>query len=295
MDRIIYIVNPTAGGGKTKKLIPMINSYMKDKGVDYEIVLTERPGDAVHLAKKSLERGYNKIIAVGGDGTVNEVALGILKHGEGILGIIPSGTGNDLARTLEIPLNWKEAIQVVIGGINKNIDVGLVNDNIFLNIASIGFDSEVVKTTEKIKTKFKSGLTYVLGIFATLINFKDIKIKLEIDGLTLDKDIFLIAVGNGKYYGGGVKILPMADIEDGYFHVCLVNKISKLKLLLLLPTIINGSHIKQKKYVEIFKATKIRVLTESKSYLNIDGEIKHIERETLFTINKKGLSVLIRG
>ncbi|GFN37162.1 diacylglycerol/lipid kinase family protein [Tepidimicrobium xylanilyticum] len=293
MDRILYIVNPVAGGGRTKKLIPIIDGHMKGREIDYDIVLTNKPGDAVHISKESLKRGYNKIVAVGGDGTVNEVALGILEYGQGVLGIIPSGTGNDLARTLNIPSNLGEAIEVIIKGSNKKIDVGIVNDNVFLNIASIGFDSEVVVTTEKIKKRLKSRFAYVLSIFLTLINFKDIKMRLEIDNISYDKDIFLIAVGNGKYYGGGVQILPMAVIEDGFFHVCLVNKISKLKLLFLLPTIINGSHIKQKKYVEIFKAKSVKVITKSKTYLNIDGEVKDIDNEILFTIKKEKLPVII--
>ncbi len=102
-----------------------------------------------------------------------------------------------------------------------------------------------------------------------------------------------MAVGNGKYYGGGLKILPMAIVEDGYFHVCIVNKISKIKFLFLFPSIFKGKHIKLKKYVEIFKAKKIKVITEKRIYLNIDGEIYDIERETLFTIGNEKLRVFV--
>lgn len=141
----------------------------------------------------------------------------------------------------------------------------------------------------------KSGLAYVIGLLITLISIKDINTKLEIDDAIIDKKVFLVAVGNGKYYGGGLKILPMAIIEDGYFHVCVVNKMSKLKLLLLLPTLIKGKHIKYKKHVEIFKAKKVKIITEAKTYLNIDGEVKDIEKETLFTMKKEKLSVFVNN
>lgn len=295
MDKILFIINPVAGGGRTKKLVPIIDKFMKDLEIEYNIVLTEKPKDAISISKEGLNKGYNKIVAVGGDGTVNEVALGILEFGEGILGIIPSGTGNDLARTLNIPINLEEAINIIINGINKKVDVGMVNEDVFLNIASVGFDSEVVKNTEKIKKRLKSGIAYVIGLLITLIRVKDINTKLEIDNTTIDKNVFLVAVGNGKYYGGGLKIIPMAIIEDGYFHVCVVNKMSKLKLLILLPTILKGKHIKYKKYVEIFKAKKVKIITENKTYLNIDGEVKNIENETLFTIKDEKLSIFVNN
>ncbi|CCQ96950.1 Diacylglycerol kinase catalytic region [[Clostridium] ultunense Esp] len=295
MDKILFIINPIAGGGRARRLVPIIDNFMKNVELDYDIVLTEQPRDGINIAKKGLKKGYKKIVAVGGDGTVNEVALGILEHGEGTLGIIPSGTGNDLARTLNIPFNIEESIGIIIKGINKKVDVGMVNGDLFLNIASIGFDSVVVKNTEKIKKRLKSGIAYFIGVIITLVGFKDINTKLEIDNILIDKDIFLVAVGNGKYYGGGLKVLPMALIEDGYFHICIVNKMSKLKLLLLLPTIIKGKHIKFKKHVEIFKAKKVRIFTKDRTYLNIDGEVKDIEKEILFTIKDEKLSIFVNN
>lgn len=292
MEKIAFIVNPVAGGGRTKNLIPMIDRKMEEKKVDYKIVLTKKPKEAITIAKQCLEEGYNKIVAVGGDGTVNEVALGILTYGKGTLGILPSGTGNDLARSLNIPQEPKKAVDFVLNGKEKNIDVGTVGDKFFFNIASIGFDSEVAKTNERIKMKFKSGLSYLMSLFITLLKFKDMKVEVEIDDYTINCEILLIAVGNGKYYGGGIKILPMADVEDGFFHVCLIKKISKLKLLLLLPTIVNGGHIKLKKYVHIFKAKKVKVTTDVDSYLNIDGEMNDLEKETLFSVANEKLRVL---
>ncbi len=291
MDRILFIINPVAGGGKAKKLLPVIDKYMVKTGKIYDIVLTSRPKEATIISKQAIEKGYTTIVAVGGDGTINEVAIGILESGKGTLGIIPSGTGNDLARTLNIPFDPIEAMDIIIKGNKKQIDIGFVNNNPFLNIASIGLDSEVVKNTEKIKIRIRSRIAYVIGVLSTLFNFKDKRVQLEIDDVSMDKNIFLIAVGNGKYYGGGLKILPMAIAEDGYFHVCVINKASKIKLLFLFPSIFKGKHIKFRKDVEIFKAKKIKIVTEDKTYLNIDGEIYDNEKETLFKVGDKRLTV----
>ncbi len=291
MDRRLFIINPVAGGGKAKKLLPVIDKYMVKTGKIYDIVLTSRPKEATIISKQAIEKGYTTIVAVGGDGTINEVAIGILESGKGTLGIIPSGTGNDLARTLNIPFDPIEAMDIIIKGNKKQIDIGFVNNNPFLNIASIGLDSEVVKNTEKIKIRIRSRIAYVIGVLSTLFNFKDKRVQLEIDDVSMDKNIFLIAVGNGKYYGGGLKILPMAIAEDGYFHVCVINKASKIKLLFLFPSIFKGKHIKFRKDVEIFKAKKIKIVTEDKTYLNIDGEIYDNEKETLFKVGDKRLTV----
>ncbi|NLW22002.1 MAG: diacylglycerol kinase family lipid kinase [Tissierellia bacterium] len=291
MERILFIINPIAGGGRAKNLQGPIEKIMEDAGMEYEIVLTTKPKDAIDITREKIKNGYKKIVAVGGDGTVNEVALGILEAGVGTLGIIPSGTGNDLARTLGIPFNLKEAINVIIKGNIKQIDVGTTNNNIFLNIGSVGFDAEVAKNTEVLKKRIRSGISYFLAIFVTLLKYKSIRAKLEIDKRIVDKDILLIAVGNGRYYGGGLKILPTAIPDDGYLHVCLVNKISKLKLLVLFPSILIGKHIIFKKYVEILKAKEVKIIVENPTYLNVDGEIITIEKETSFGLYNKTLAI----
>lgn len=292
MERILFIINPVAGGGRTKKLVPLINDIMAQKNIEYDIVFTTRPKEGTDIAKEGIEKGYRKIVAVGGDGTVNEVAFGIVDKKKGILGILPSGTGNDLARALNIPLNPKDALNNILKGYTKNIDVCSVNDGLFLNISSIGFDAEVAKITENIKTKIKSSMAYVIALFIALFKFKFIKVEMEIDDSNIESEILLIAVGNGNYYGGGINILPMASLDDGHFHVCVVKKVPKLKLLFLLPTIINGSHINQKKYVSIYKAKNIKVRTKDKAYINIDGEIVDINKEALFSINNTKLTVI---
>lgn len=293
MGKIIFVVNPVAGGGRAKGLIPKIKEQMHSRTTDYEIVISQKPKDAIEIAKDALNKGYENLVAVGGDGTVNEVALSILESGRGILGIIPSGTGNDLARSLKIPFDPEQALNTIWAGQYKKIDVGMVNGRPFLNIASIGFDSAVVKNTEKIKKRVKSKLAYIIGILVTLIGFKDIKVKLQTDDQTIDENLLLVAVGNGKYYGGGLKVLPMAIVEDGYFHICIVKKMPKLQFLLLLPTIIKGNHVRLTKYVQIYKTKKAQIDIYDRAYLNMDGEIKDAGGRILFTIVAKKLPVFV--
>lgn len=292
MDKIIFIVNPVAGGGKAKRLIPTIRKHMEGKKLAYSILETKEPGQGIELSQKAIEKGYTTIVAVGGDGTVNEVARGLIKVKKGKLGIIPGGTGNDMARSLGIPFDITKAIDMIINKRAKTIDLGFANGQPFINIASLGFDAEVVISASKIKSKFKSKFAYLIGVITTLIEFKMKEITLEFNGKKIKRNIYLTAVGNGKYYGGGFNILPMADLTDGYFHICIVSNISKLMLLLLLPSILVKKHIKFKKYVEIFKTKEVKVYTNQDTYLNIDGEIFHIEKETIFKLNDEKLNVI---
>ena len=294
MDRTVFIINPIAGGGRTKKLIPDIDNIMKEKGIEYEIVVTTKPEEAMDITREKLKEGYMNIIAVGGDGTVNEVAHGIISFGKGNLGIIPSGTGNDLARTLNLPFDLNKAIDIILDKYTKKIDIGLSNDKVFLNIGSVGFDSEVVKRTNKIKRKVKSRFAYIIALFITIFKFDQMSVEISIDNFSFKQNILLIAIGNGKYYGGGINILPMADIADGYFNVLVVKNISPLKILVFLPTLINGSHLKQKKYVSTYKAKNVVIKARDNDlHLNLDGELSPLENESYFTMSKEKLSVIV--
>ena len=292
MDNILFIINPVAGGGRTKEIIPLIEETMEKHEKDYQIMLTSRPKEAINIAEDNAHK-FKTVVAVGGDGTINEVAKGLIKEKNGTsLGIIPGGTGNDLSRSLNIPSNPKEALEILVKGNKKDIDVGLINDHYFLNIASVGLDAEVVINTEKVKKKIKGKIAYVIGLFKTLFRFKNKEVILEIDGEACKKDIMLIAVGNGKYYGGGMKVVPMASVDDGHFHMCLIKNVGKFKILFLFPSIFRGKHTKYKKYVEVHKAKDIKIKTEKELYLNLDGEVFPIKNEAFFTIVDYKLNII---
>ncbi len=289
---ILFIINPVAGKNKLKDITFLIRNKMKQANIKFDIVRTTQPGEAVNISKEGLLAGYNTIVAVGGDGTINEVAKGLIVNGCGRLGIIPMGTGNDLVKSLNISLDPEEAIDVIIKGHTKSIDVGIVNDKAFLNVASIGLDAEVVQNTEKVKSFLMSKFSYVIGLLITMLSYKHKRILIQLDKLTLEKEALLVAVGNGRYYGGGMKICPVADLEDNYFHICLISKISKLKLLFIFPSIFKGKHLKYTKHVNMYKAKSISIQSKDKMYINIDGEVTNTKDNVNFYMFHKSIDVI---
>ena len=170
MESYLFIINPIAGSGKAKDFEAYIDKYMKDTGIDYKVVFTRKPKEATEIVINNPQ--YSICIAVGGDGTVGEVANGILKRANGILGIIPAGTGNDLSKSLLITEDIGQAFKKIIDNKTKLIDLGRVDDMYFFNIASLGFDAEVVRHTDKIKRIIKGKTAYVLGVLTSLLVYK---------------------------------------------------------------------------------------------------------------------------
>lgn len=290
--KILFIVNPVAGKGRALKAIPIIKELMNKESLSYKIVETTRPKEAIDIAYNGIQQGFEIITAVGGDGTVNEVAQGIMKSGKGCLGIIPAGTGNDLARSLDIPIDIKESIKCIIKGKHKGIDVGEVNGRYFFNVASIGFDSEIVKNTNNIKKYLKGKFAYTVGLLKTLISYKSKQMEIELDNKKIEMKTLLLAVANGKYYGGGMKISPMAVIDDDYFHTCVIKDISKLKLFFIFPSVFKGNHTRYKDYVSFYKSRIVKVKTLDRVYLNIDGELFKVDDEVVFRISERKINII---
>lgn len=290
--KISFIINPVAGKNRKRDISPIIKNYMKNKKYDYKILKTEYKKHAEELTKEYIDLGYNIVVAVGGDGTVREVATGIIYKKKGILGIIPMGTGNDLARSLQIPLRIEEAIQKIINKNLKEIDIGKAGKSIFLNVASIGFDAEIVRNTKKYKKYLKGKLAYTFGLLKTLFKYKPKKIKIKHNGIEREEKVLLIASANGKFYGGGMKICPKADIMDEELDVCLIKNISMVKLFFLFPSVYNGKHGKFKKYVEFFRVSNLEIYSENDICLNIDGDIINSKGRIYFGLTSNKLKII---
>lgn len=289
MEKLLFIINPIAGGGRAKNLITLIEEKMLEENREYEIIQTTMPREAIYLAESS---NINTVIAVGGDGTVNEVAKGIIKRGWGQLGIIPGGTGNDMCKSLGLSMDPNHAIETIFKGNIKEMDIGLANGRVFLNISSVGFDAEVVRNTDKIKTHIKGRVAYVLGVLVTIFEYKARDTYLKIDNKEIHRKMLLLAVGNGKYYGGGMKILPNAKIDDGFLHICLVKNITSFKILFLFPSLFKGNHLKYTKYVEVHKAKVVKVKSPGEYILNIDGTLVLEDNEIEFKLSDKKLNII---
>ena len=287
---ILFIVNPVAGKGKSLEYAVYIEKVLKEKGIDYVLKFTSQKGEAERIAREAAYGVYKKIVAVGGDGTVYEVVNGLV-GGDAVLGVIPSGTGNDFTKTMGIPGILEDALETVLQGEIASIDCGKINDRYFINVASVGLDAEIVKKTEEIKKYISGPTAYVAGVFRTLFEYKLQTVEISIDDWTYNGKITLIAVGNGKYYGGGMKVLPSASVDDGYFTVCLIKPMSKLKMLRLFPTIFNGDHTKQPE-VNILKGKRVKVSSKEPMILNADGDIMGTTPVT-FEIVENKIAVIV--
>ncbi len=298
MDSISYcfILNPVAGKNKAEKLLPLISKEMTDRRLSFDIKLTKGKGDGRALAVKAIEEGYQVIVAVGGDGTINEVISGAYSK-EGVIGIIPAGTGNDFARSLNISTDFYRAIDDIIEGTVGEVDVGLINNKFFINVASIGLDAHIAAEANRIKRYFNGTNAYIMALLKGIITYKSMKVRLVIEDVVVEKHIMLAAFCNGGFYGGGMNIAPTADPADSLLDICIVEKMSKLKLLKLFPTIFKGRHIEFEE-VMLYKAKSLEIFVEGDLFINTDGEIIHYSTEgnqrsgISTTIASKGLKII---
>ena len=197
-----------------------------------------------------------------------------------------------MAKSLGIPKDPSMALELLCKGNTKLIDIGRANKYNFLNIGSIGFDADVVINNTNIKKIIKSGISYVVSVIYTLIHYKAKKVEIIIDDKIIEEKILLLAVGNGKYYGGGLPILPNAVVDDGHLDICVISNINKLKFLLLFPSIFKGNHIKYDKYVKLYRGKDVRVKSKEEVNLNIDGEVIPNVNEVLFSMEAEKLKVI---
>lgn len=262
-----FIINPASGKTDYDKIKQNIMKTLENE--NYEIYETKAPKEATEIASRFKNEENIIVYSVGGDGTLNEVVNGIAE-GKCKLGIIPTGSGNDFYRTL------KEAQTE-----NVRLDLGKVNGRYFINIASVGMDAETCNNANKIKSKIKLHSSYYLALIHTFLTFKSKSLKLKIDKNVYAGDYIIAAICNGKYYGGGFKIAPVASFDDNQFDIYLVSKAGKLKLIKILLALLKSEH---EKYNEVRKYTgkNITITSENNLIINIDGEItisKNIEIE----------------
>jgi YegS/Rv2252/BmrU family lipid kinase len=251
------IVNPAASGTNIKKLIPEITDFFKKNGASISLEYTAKPHEASNLAKIAAQENFNAIVAVGGDGTVNEVVNGII-NSKVALGVIPAGSANDFAKGLQIPQKINEACRCVLAGNTRKIDIGKVNDRYFINIAGVGLDAQVSEAVSKSPLRAKGLLQYTVALAKVLINSHPKEFNLSLDGKTRRVKAWLISVGNGKQFGGGMKIIPTADISDGLFDICVIKDVKKWRVICYLPLVIQGKHLTLSK-VAIYRAKEVEV------------------------------------
>jgi diacylglycerol kinase (ATP) len=286
---LLFIVNPIAGKGKAKHLIPIIEKICREKEVEFEIKLTSEPKDGTTLGKWAVEKGFKRIVSVGGDGTLNEIVNGIAGS-EVALGVIPGGSGNDFLRTIDVHREIEEVISGVIDGEARLVDLGRCNGRYFINVGSAGFDAEVAYGTQQVRRLFSGTTAYIVAALKTIFTYSGTQMRINVDDKIIEEKTLLIAIANGRYYGGGILPAPDADVEDGFFDICHVKKLWRPKIFVLMPKYIKGRHGDLKE-VTFLRGKKIRIEAECPMAINLDGEIIR-DSVVDFEMIEKGIRVI---
>jgi len=274
----VFIVNPVSGNGKSRLIAEEIKSLLDNDGDEYDMYYTTAPREAIDIAQKySKKKEPHLIYSVGGDGTLFEVINGI-SNSNNILGIIPAGTGNDFVKVL----NNDDEITYV--------DLCKMNEYYFINIASVGIDADIAQNKERMRAlHIPKSMQYNASIIDTYFRFKPLHVRAELNDRIFDQDITILAICNGRYYGGGFPIAPNASFNDGYFDIYLVDKLSKLQIPGLILKLTKGKHEDDER-VHKLSSNKITIHSDKVLNCNLDGEIFSL-KDMEFEITGKKLPV----
>lgn len=265
------IINPKGGKGKSLKALKLAEKILREHGAEYTVHNTEYAGHATELARELSSKPDAKIIVMGGDGSFNEVLNGITDFNNVTLGIVACGTGNDFIRASGHPRKVRDAIELILRGNVGYIDYIDVGSRRCLNVAGAGMDVDVLLRYAEMKA-FRGKVKYYASLFDTLAHVKWHKLRITVDGRTMDKSVFMIGVGNGTCIGGGMPICPEAKVDDGLLSVVIVNEMKKSRIPIELPGFLTGKHIK-KDYTESYSGKEVRIEVLDEGKIELDGEV----------------------
>ncbi len=271
----VFIVNPIAGNGYGKEIVPILEAKIEAFNIPGEIVMSERHGHASELSERFAGEGYTHIIAVGGDGTMNEVGKMLLDKKDIVTGIIPAGTGNDFNQILGFPDRFEEKHwEIFFRQHVINMDYGTCNGIPFLNGMGLGFDAVVAAKNYVApgETKMGGKGKYLRAILGTLFFFREYVVKVDKDGVIEETDCFINTISIGRRYGGGFYLTPHAIANDGLLDICMVKKLGLLKRLDILIKVSKGAHTTDKK-VHYYTTDKFKVDFGQEVPFHVDGEV----------------------
>lgn len=286
------VVNLIAGLGLCKRLFPGVREELDRRGISYDLHYTNEPQEAIDVARMGVDAGFTHIVAMGGDGTINEVANG-LGDGAATLAVIPAGKGNDFARMMGIPTDPSHAIDVLEAGVVRSVDLGMVNGNRrFVNGLGIGIDAQVAR--DVLQSKRMSGPPAYLGAaIRQVFRFKAFSALLETDEWSEQSRWLSVGVANGKYCGGGFKLAPKAEVSDGRLDLAAIGDFPRIERLMRLAQARNGKHLGLRQ-VRYEQSRKIAISSDEKLVAHMDGEPYRLPTDRL-TIEAlpEALSVLV--
>lgn len=275
----IILVNPIAGRKKGEKYAIRIQKLLQKNNITSSIHVSKHPEHLTKLAKEFSSNNKCRFYSVGGDGTLNEIMQGIIGTDSEIV-VTACGTGNDFVRSISKYKSMRKIITNSINTESKEIDIMKLNNNKYcINILSCGFDAMVGKNIDKFRwLPMVSGtVKYNLSIIYTLFQNKNFRFKIRLNDKVIKQNFTLVAISNGKYYGGGVCPSPDAKVDDGLLDICIIDSTSLLTKIILLPKYKSCNHTELKQ-VKMEKTNKITIVSNNKFPVNVDGEIFYTKK-----------------
>ncbi len=268
------IVNPYAGRWAGRAAIPRVERALRRLDLPFDLVTTGGPDHAISLARAAADAGYSPIVAVGGDGTISEVMNGLMQGASGgvagPLGIIPTGSANDLASQLRVPTDIDAACARLVMGRERTIDVGRVNDRFFDNDVGVGFEPQVTLEARKIK-RLRGVLIYLVAVVRALRHLRQPYMTVEWDGGRASHEMPMVSVGNGNVTGG-FHLTPDARLDDGALDIIFARRVSNWQLIGLLPRVLRGTHIHHP-LVTCVRARRGAIHSAEPVWVGVDGEV----------------------
>jgi diacylglycerol kinase (ATP) len=278
------ILNPTSGAGRGQRMAERIIIGLERRGIEADLVATTAPREAARLGLEAARNRFDFVIAAGGDGTVHEVSNGLLKAlGQGIdgpvLGVLPVGTGNDFAKLVGPLQDLERSLDILLDGELRRFDACVASwgetDHWCVNAAGTGIDVEVVRQI----LKKRGGATpavmkYLAAVLKALVRYQAIPLRIRMDDEVVERDAMIVVAANGRCVGGGFWVCPDAEPDDGRFDICIVNEVSYLGALGVLPRVMRGAHQNHSK-VEMYRAKEIEIeaLGPDPLFFQLDGEL----------------------
>ena len=266
--RFALLVNPASAGGRALKALPSVHATLDSLGALHRTVTTRSIDHAYEEAGRAVAEGET-VVALSGDGLLRPLA-GALKDTDSALAIVPCGRGNDFARVLGIPKDPAEAARVAVEGEERLVDVANVEGTPYMGIASFGFDSDCNRIANEAKL-VTGNAVYVYSALRALAAWKPATFTVKVDGERHEMIGYSVAVGNSKAYGGGMFILPQAELDDGKLDVMLVKESSKPRFIAELPKVFKGAHL-DSEYTEFFRGEEIEVSSDRPFVIYADGD-----------------------
>ena len=289
--RVLFIVNPVSGVNQSRKavLADAISNNLDNSLFECEIKYSESAAHVRELSKEAADAGVDIIVAVGGDGTLNQVVKGMIGSGAA-LALVPAGSGNGLARHLGIPVDTEQSVRLIANGNSRLIDTVNLNDDLFVSIAGVGFDALVAKRfSQGTRRGFFSYFKIVTNEYAW---YRPRKYKMEIDGKQVVRQALFVSFANTDQFGYNTIISPEAKIDDGLVDVCIVKKVP----LLYAPRVVGlllSRRIDSSGFVEIIRAREIKLSRNKNRVVNIDGEPVKLSKDLRISVNPLSLKVIV--